>query len=1518
MISSPLRPPSEDAPAGAAAGRSAAGWRRARWGFGAGVLVLAAALVVLLSQSAPRLAGTNDVFARFANVALEGGQVACQPGTVPGGTAAVRVAVAPGVADGPALGVWVQDGAGRTVARGERGAGWGGDAVDVPVGAVPRTLARGQVCIAPAAPLTLRGYAAGSPPTAILVDGTRTRESVRLWFFRAGSESWWSVAPVVGKRMGQARGAVLDGGWVGWAWAGLVLALLAAVAATVWSLGRRAARTRLGVPVAGWLCALVAVLSGVTWSIATPPFHVPDEVSHLAYAQYLAETGRLPEANGDLEYAREEENMLAATLFYYVVGDVAARPPWTEAEDAAMDALPAAGRVSSGSAQSSSNNPPLYYALQGIPYGAGRMLGLSFLDRLALMRLLSVLLFAVTALAAFLFVRELVPGTPWAWTLGGLAVALQALAGFISSGVQADALLYCASALLLLALARAFRRGLGVGTGAAIGAAVAVGMLGKLTFAGLVPGAALGVLLLVRRAGRDGARRARRGALAAAGVAGTAIAAYAVACVVVWDRSPFTASVGPVTTAGPATAAAGAARGLREGASYLWQLYLPRLPFMDDQFPGANPMPSLWVHGLIGHFGWLEASWPEAVYRSARWVLVAIALLALAELFRAWRAGRLRGRGAELLTYAAVGAGLLGLLGWAGHQARVGDVEGFQQARYLLPLLPFYAAAVALAARRLGRRLAPVRGRRLRGGRLRARAARAAAHDLPLLRMSVVSVALPVRDGAAHLDAVLAAVRAQRVDRPVEIVIVDSGSTDGSPDIARAHGARVEEIPPAAFSHGATRNRLMELAAGDHVAFLTQDAEPADEHWLARLLEGFALAGDVGLTCGPYRPRPGASPMVARELEDWFASFSADGAPRVDRATGEPAPGPACFFSSANGCVSRAAWRRVPFRARAVRGGPAARGRHAARRLREGLPPGRRGLHSHDYAPLEGLGACSTSSARCARSTASGAPLAPRAVLGRIRREVARDRAWARKHGLADPRAARAALSHPARARRGARHARRPPARRGPPAALARAARDLRAHPPVTSLLRFRLVRHLVAVFGDLPRRAVLTWRHLGPRETLRRALLFPAARDPVRLAPRARRRGCRTRARARCGGTGATRCPVAVVIPTYGPPDLVAAAVRSIRATTRRGRVRIIVCDDGSAPEHVAGLERINGIELVRGERQAGFAANVEPRPAAGAPGRGRGPAQLRRDRAPRLAGAAPALGPPGARRGHRRAEAAVRRRHDPVGRARSATRARRSGSTTRYRGRPGDHPPANVPQPCLAMTGAALYVRRHARRRRPAGRGLRHGLRGRRLVPARLGGRLPRPVLPAGEPDASGVQDARARRRASGSWPRSGASGTRWGAWFDEREVRAEDGGLRIVYVTEGTGVGGGHRVVFQHLEGLAARGHHCELWTLGDPPDWFDLGVPVRSFPSYGDLSASWPGWTRSRWRPGGRPRRRCGRPPCGAGGPPTSCRTSRRATTPRTTASTAPCWPRTGRSSTSCARLAGWRSSCAGWA
>jgi glycosyltransferase involved in cell wall biosynthesis len=219
-----------------------------------------------------------------------------------------------------------------------------------------------------------------------------------------------------------------------------------------------------------------------------------------------------------------------------------------------------------------------------------------------------------------------------------------------------------------------------------------------------------------------------------------------------------------------------------------------------------------------------------------------------------------------------------------------------------------------------------------------------------------ITVAIPVLNGGPLLEETLAAVRSQELERPVELLVADSGSTDGSRDAAAHHGAELIDVPPGEFGHGRTRNLLMERASGRQVAFLTQDATPAGSHWLRALAGAFELADDVALAYGPYRARPGASPAVERDLADWFGSLAPDGRPRVDRWDGPgapPGPGPLTFFSDANGCVARAAWESVPFR-----DVPYAEDQLLAREMLTAghakvFQPDAAVIHSHDYRPLE-------------------------------------------------------------------------------------------------------------------------------------------------------------------------------------------------------------------------------------------------------------------------------------------------------------------------------------------------------------------------------------------------------------------------------------------------------------------------------------------------------------------------------------------------------------------------------------
>ncbi|HLB22397.1 MAG TPA: glycosyltransferase family 2 protein [Solirubrobacteraceae bacterium] len=273
-----------------------------------------------------------------------------------------------------------------------------------------------------------------------------------------------------------------------------------------------------------------------------------------------------------------------------------------------------------------------------------------------------------------------------------------------------------------------------------------------------------------------------------------------------------------------------------------------------------------------------------------------------------------------------------------------------------------------------------------------------------------MSVAIPVRDGGELFAELLRVLSSQTVAH--ELVVCDSGSRDRSSRLAESHGARVLQIAPQRFSHGETRNLLMRETNGAHVALLTQDATPADERWLERLLEGFALAPDVALVYGPYRPRPQAALAVRLELDGWFGSLSPDCSPQVERLDARERGALASaelrgrrgFFTDANACVARAAWERVPFREV-----PYAEDRVLAiDMLRAGYAkafvPHAAVIHSHAYSPIEQLRRSFDEWRGLREVYGWREPASPRHLMSRVRGALGQARGVLKDEGLSPAR----------------------------------------------------------------------------------------------------------------------------------------------------------------------------------------------------------------------------------------------------------------------------------------------------------------------------------------------------------------------------------------------------------------------------------------------------------------------------------------------------------------------------------
>ena len=354
-------------------------------------------------------------------------------------------------------------------------------------------------------------------------------------------------------------------------------------------------------------------------------------------------------------------------------------------------------RKGDGSVGVAASEPPLYYALQTIPYELGS--GSTLLTRLAFMRLLSALLSGLTVLFVFLFIREALPAVPWAWTVGALSAALSPLLGFVGGSLDPDALLFAVCASLFYCFARAFRRGFEPRIACAIGAVVATGFLTKVNFIALIGGVALGLILLTIREARVSRHEAYRSLMFASGIALSPGLLYILLNLV--SHKPL---LGIVTGSLRTTER----HDIPAELGYIWQFYLPRLPGMAHDFPGIFPPWHVWFKGAVGRYNWLETVFPGWVYKLALIPAAAIAGLCARELYS--KRGLLRLRLPELGTYFGMLLGLMVLLAAASFDSYPTLALADSEPRYFLPMLALGGALLALAARGAGKRWGPVAG----------------------------------------------------------------------------------------------------------------------------------------------------------------------------------------------------------------------------------------------------------------------------------------------------------------------------------------------------------------------------------------------------------------------------------------------------------------------------------------------------------------------------------------------------------------------------------------------------------------------------------------------------------------------------------------------------------------------------------------------------------------------------------------------------------------------------------------
>jgi rhamnosyltransferase len=181
-----------------------------------------------------------------------------------------------------------------------------------------------------------------------------------------------------------------------------------------------------------------------------------------------------------------------------------------------------------------------------------------------------------------------------------------------------------------------------------------------------------------------------------------------------------------------------------------------------------------------------------------------------------------------------------------------------------------------------------------------------------------VSIVIPTYNAGDVFETLMGSIAGQETGFDYETVIVDSGSTDGTPEIAERHGAVVHRIPKQEFNHGATRNLGISVSRGEFVTLTVQDAVPLDEHWLSAMVENLERDESVAGVYGRQVPHRNAG-LLTRALTNGLASASGERREQFIEDWSQYKKLPPnrrrrlAAFDNVGSCIRRAVWEELPF-----------------------------------------------------------------------------------------------------------------------------------------------------------------------------------------------------------------------------------------------------------------------------------------------------------------------------------------------------------------------------------------------------------------------------------------------------------------------------------------------------------------------------------------------------------------------------------------------------------------------------